>query len=187
MAAQTRIMQQPDTLKDLLELLKDKGAVARVGEVHDEIRKQNALTDEEALKVAEARDFITQHTSLLKDIKAREDKLAVDTETLEKKMADFALASKNESERLASLAKATEDKAAAQAETEKRHLEEHKDIVAARKAHKGEYEQMLDKLRQKANADDKLRETNVAEAARLAAYKQKLEAKAAAYKQAEAI
>lgn len=187
MAAQTRVHQQTEdlgTLRELVDLIKDPKKIIAA---HEEARKQTALTDEVALKAAEAKDFIAKFNELQKNIKVREDKLAADQAAYEKDKADSDTLFKKEAERLAGIS-------AGQLETKKSQDEQARQIIADRKlieadknTNEFDYAAKLTVLEKKAADDDKLRIANEAEAQRLAEIKAKWQAKAAKFKEAEAI
>lgn len=187
MASQTRIMtaaQDLGTLRELAELIKNPKAIT---EAHEEARKQQALTEDEARKTAEAKDFIAKYNQLEKDLKAREDKLAADKITHAQEAAESQVAFKAESERLAIADKELSDKIKAHTESQKQLLADRKNLEAEKAQHQQEFKDMLKKLEAKAASDDKLRIANEARAVNLASQEEKLRAKAAIYKQAEAV
>lgn len=190
MASQTRIMQQIqdlNTFQEILEMVKDPKAIDKVRAVHDEMRKQQALTNEQAVKAAEAKDFIARHAQLQKDLTARESKLASDVTAHEKDKADSVKVFDTETARLTNIGKGLDEKVKIYAVNTAQLEKDRRDLDAYKRKLDSEHGEKIRQVEIREAAAEKDRNSNAAESQRLALYDQKLKAKFAKFQEAAAI
>lgn len=172
------------TLQQLIDLVKDPKLIS---DAHALARKEQSLTDEQALKAAEAKDFIGKSAQLQKDLEAARIKLVADKTAHEKEKADAELIFENESRKLANAAKEQAATTKANAEAAKRHLDEKRDLEVYKRKLDTEHAERIRQVIIREEAAEKDRNLNAAEANRLAIYEQKLKAKLAKFQEAAAI
>lgn len=187
MVALGRIIQATEdlgTLRDLAELINNPDKII---EAHETARKQQALTEEQAMKVAEAKDFIAKHLELQKALDARESKLAQDREVHEKDKVETEAIFQSESKKLSELEKNLKAKTAEQLDTDSQHSKERKKLDDYKKELDTDHVERIRQLDIREKAASIGLNANAAEAQRLALYETKLKAKFAKFQEAAAI
>ncbi len=187
MASQTRIIPQENPLQgldDLMFLIKnpDKYEAAQ-----GKLREQLQLTAEAQQKLADAKAFIAEYEAKKKELDAGFADLADQKEAHAQTVADDQAAAKAVSDQLDARRDELKATTLLQAETDKAQVQIANENAAYKKQLDDEYAEKVAALEDRESAVTDGINGNNTEAERLAKIRETLEAKAAFYKQAEAI
>lgn len=169
-----------DSLKELAELIKNPEAIVEAQEL---VREQLALTDAEQAKSDEARKYIKDYDVLIDDIKAREQALAAAKSDYDTEKNSFLADYIAKTDGLKQWEVSLKQKDADQLDVEKRQAKERTQLDNDKAAMDKTYKEALENIRESAAINEKDRQDNENEKARLADIARNLKAKAASFRE----
>lgn len=176
MSAATGLARQADGLEKLLALANLKSSdIAAAGE---ETRRQMQLTQDEEAKVAEARSYITKHSALSSELKAREDALVSNQLAHEKAVSDFASHVTSENTRLNDLDTKLNNRVKEQSAIEAANIAKAKEIADIRAENDRQHRDAMEIVKQTQVSNSAVIKANEEEAKRLKDWEATLKRKA---------
>lgn len=187
MGAQLTHIQQADGLATLRALIELAGNPKQIIEAHELARKQQALTDDEAKKAAESKDFIASSNQLKKDLEAKELALNEAKKIHEQGVAAKSLEHQNKTQSLKDEEEKLKNLNASQVEVGRDLAKQSRQLDADKKTFDDYRKVEQKKLDDAASENLRVEKSNAAETHRLALLKLRLESKATKLQEAIAI
>lgn len=187
MSVQQRIIPQENPLKGLDDLMWVVNNPKEYKKAQEIIRAQAQLTAEAQAQLDEAKAFIADYEAKKKEIESATVALEADKEEFEKEVVAWRTEATAREEDIAAQRGELQKITATQDEVAKAQAQTSRELQAYKKQLDDDYANKLKELVKREQAIETAVEVNNAEAGRLAELRQKFEAKAALYKQAETV